>query len=46
VLRGLKRDFGTHVGCYDVRTGQSLGQYGVESAGLSAIFGIYPVPDR
>ena len=22
VLRGLKRDFGTHVGCYDLRTRQ------------------------
>jgi len=44
-MRGLKRDFGTHVGCYDLRTRQSLGQFGVESFGLSAIFGIYPVPE-
>ena len=44
VLRGLKRDFGTHVGCYDVRTGKSLGQYNVEPFGLSAIFGIFPAP--
>lgn len=42
VLQGLKRDFGTHVGCYDVRTGESLGQFNVEPYGLSAIFGIYP----
>jgi hypothetical protein len=42
VLAGLKRDFGTHVGCYDVRTGESLGQINVESFGVSAIFGIYP----
>ena len=41
VLQGLKRDFGTHVGCYDLRTGQSLGQFNVEPYGLSAIFGIY-----
>ncbi len=44
VLRGLKRDFGTHVGCYDIETGTSLGQYAVEKYGLSAIFGIYPAP--
>jgi len=42
VLQGLKRDFGTHVGCYDLRDGQSLGQLNVEPFGLSAIFGIYP----
>jgi len=42
VLQGLKRDFGTHVGCYDLRTGESLGQFNVEPFGLSAIFGIYP----
>ena len=41
VLQGLKRDFGTHVGCYDLRTGESLGQYNVEPHGVSAIFGIY-----
>jgi hypothetical protein len=41
VLRGLKRDFGTHVGCYDLRTRRSLGQFGVEQHGLSAVFGIY-----
>lgn len=42
VLQGLKRDFGTHVGCYDMRTGVSLGQFNVEPYGVSAIFGIYP----
>jgi hypothetical protein len=42
VLRGLKRDFGTHVGCYDLRTRASVAQIPVESFGLSAIFGIYP----
>lgn len=44
VLAGLKRDFGTHVGCYDLRTRQSLGQVNVEPFGLSAIFGIYRQP--
>jgi len=44
VMRGLKRDFGTHVGAYDLRTKQSLGQYPVEGSGLSAIFGIYQAP--
>jgi hypothetical protein len=45
VLRGLKRDVGTHVGCYDLRTHQSVAQIPVEPFGLSAIFGIYPVPE-
>jgi hypothetical protein len=42
VLQGLKRDFGSHVGCYDLRTGESVGQFNVEPFGVSAIFGIYP----
>jgi hypothetical protein len=42
VLRGLKRDFGTHVGCYDLRDGSSIAQVAVEPFGLSAIFGIFP----
>lgn len=41
VLRGLKRDFGTHVGCYDLRARRSLGQINVEQFGMGAIFGIY-----
>jgi hypothetical protein len=45
VLRGLRRDFGTHVGCYDLRTRESVAQISVEPFGLSAIFGIYRVPE-
>ena len=45
VLRGLKRDFGTHVGCYDLASGKSLGQFALEDQGLSAVFGIYFAPD-
>lgn len=44
VLRGLKRDFGTHVGCYSLATRASLGQVALEDFGLSAVFGIYPGP--
>ncbi len=44
VLRGLKRDFGTHIGSYDLKSGQSLAQIPVESSGLSAVFGIYRAP--
>jgi hypothetical protein len=44
VLHGLRRDFGTHVGCYDLRTRQSVAQIAVESFGLSAIFGIFRAP--
>jgi hypothetical protein len=46
VLRGLRRDFGTHVGCYDLRRHTSVAQIPVESFGLSAIFGIYRAPDQ
>jgi hypothetical protein len=46
VLRGLKRDFGTHIGCYDLRTGENVAQIAVEKYGLSAIFGIYRAPER
>ncbi len=46
LLRGLKRDFGTHVGCYDIATGRSLGQFALEDYGLSAIFGIYLAPEQ
>jgi hypothetical protein len=46
VLRGLKRDFGTHVGCYDLASGRSLGQFALEQAGLSAVFGIYLAPEQ
>ena len=42
LLQGLKRDFGTHIGCYDLHSRTSLGQINVEEFGLSAIFGIYP----
>jgi len=46
VLRGLKRDFGTHVGCYDLRSGQNLAQVPLEQFGLGAVFGIYSAPDE
>ena len=46
VMRGLKRDFGTHVGLYELDTGKSLAQYNVEPSGLSAIFGIFPAAGR
>ena len=45
VLRGLKRDFGTHVGCYDIASGKSLAQFALEDQGLSAVFGIYFAPE-
>jgi hypothetical protein len=45
VVRGLRRDFGTHIGCYDLRTRRSLAQIAVEPFGLSAIFGIFPAAE-
>lgn len=42
VARGFRRDFGTHVGLYDLGSGECLQQVALEPAGLSAVFGIYP----
>jgi hypothetical protein len=44
VLRGFRRDFGTHVAAYDLRSRRCLGRYLLEDAGFSAVFGIFPVP--
>jgi hypothetical protein len=44
LARGFKRDFGTHIGLYDLNRMENLAQISVEAAGLSAVFGIYPVP--
>lgn len=41
VMRGFKRDFGTHVACYDLRSRRCLTEILVEPFGLSAIFGIF-----
>lgn len=46
VLRGFKRDFGTHVASYDLARRECLAQIPVESFGLSAVFGVFRVPDR
>ena len=45
VARGFRRDFGTHIGLYDLETGDCLAQHPLEGFGLSAVFGIYPAPD-
>lgn len=42
IVRGFKRDFGTHVACYDLRARRCLTEILVEPFGLSAIFGIFP----
>jgi hypothetical protein len=42
VLRGFRRDFGTHVACYDLQRRECVTEIGVESFGMSAIFGIFP----
>jgi hypothetical protein len=44
VLRGFKRDFGTHVACYDLRRRECVIEIGVEPFGMSAIFGIFRAP--
>jgi hypothetical protein len=44
VLRGFKRDFGTHVACYDLRRRECVTEIGVEEFGMSAIFGIFRAP--
>jgi hypothetical protein len=44
VARGFRRDLGTHIGLYDLDTGECLEQITLEEHGLSAVFGIYPAP--
>ncbi|MEO8246840.1 MAG: hypothetical protein ABI622_06920 [Chloroflexota bacterium] len=44
VARGFRRDIGTHIGLYDLESGECLQQIELEKYGLSAVFGIYPVP--
>jgi hypothetical protein len=44
VARGFRRDLGTHIGLYDLESGECLQQITLEEHGLSAVFGIYPVP--
>jgi hypothetical protein len=41
VLRGFKRDFGTHVACYNLATRTCTAEILVEPFGMSAIFGIF-----
>jgi len=41
VLRGFKRDFGTHVARYDLERRECLDQVILEPFGLSAVFGIF-----
>ena len=45
IARGFKRDFGTHVGHYDLVAKKCLGQYRVEDYALSAIFSILTGPE-
>jgi hypothetical protein len=42
VARGFRRDLGTHIGLYDLESGECLEQITLEEHGLSAVFGIYP----
>jgi hypothetical protein len=42
VMRGFKRDFGTHLACYDLKKRECVSEILVEPFGLSAIFGIFP----
>ena len=42
VMRGFKRDLGTHVACYDLTERRLLREILVEPFGLSAVFGIFP----
>jgi hypothetical protein len=44
VARGFRRDLGTHIGLYDLDSGECLEQITLEEHGLSAVFGIYPAP--
>jgi hypothetical protein len=42
VLRGFRKDFGTHIGCYDLKAGKCIKQILLEDDGLGAVFSILP----
>ncbi len=44
VLRGFKRDVGTHIGCYDLASRSVVHQFGLEDSGLSAVFSVFAAP--
>jgi len=42
VLRGFRKDVGTHIGCYDLDARKCVKQIMLEEAGLGAVFSILP----
>jgi hypothetical protein len=42
VARGFRATYGTHIACYDLSRGVCLQDIDLESAGLNAVFGIFP----
>ena len=44
VVRGFKRDVGTHIGCYDLAKGTCEAEILLEEAGMSAVFSIFAGP--
>ena len=46
VLRGFRKDIGTHIGCYDLEARKNIKQILLEEAGLGAVFSILPAGDR
>jgi hypothetical protein len=45
IARGFKRDFGTHVACYDLKARRCVLQYGVERFGVGAVFSVLAEPE-
>lgn len=46
VLRGFRRDSGTHLACYDLVARRVVTEIPLEELGLSAVFSVFAVPDR
>lgn len=44
VLHGFRRDFGTHVACYDLATRRLIKEIPLEELGLSAVFSVFAAP--
>lgn len=44
VLRGFRKDLGTGIGCYDLKSHSCVTRITLEDAGLGAVFSILPAP--
>jgi hypothetical protein len=46
VLHGFRRDFGTHLACYDLDARRLIAEVPLEELGMSAVFSVFAAPDQ